>query len=422
MVRLLALLIALVLWLFAIGASAAEPSRYKIVLGADLSYVDASGHPSWTEGSAGKLRYDDDHDGFMLSRAFADYSLRVADTLDAHLVAELYTDDIGSALDLTESYLEWRPLTLTANRYRLKLGAFYPRVSLENTDPGWSSPYTISPSALNTWIGEEFRVFGAEATVSRRPKVLGGLHNFTLQAAIFYNNDPAGTLLSWKGWSIHDRQTRFSDKLPIPPVPRIQPGNWFDAQDPFLAPFREIDNAAGYYLNAEWAIGNRLMLRTMHYDNRADPEAYEDGQFGWRTDFNHIGLKATLPGDLGLIAQWIKGTTVWGPVFNGAHAVDAGFYSDFILLTKAFSRHRVSVRYDRFDVSDYDTVPLDDNSEYGHAWTLAYQYEAATHASLAVEWLQIESYREAWTYFGLAEDQTERQLQVSVRLHFGNRP
>ena len=399
---------------------AAEPSRYSIDLGADLSYVDASGYPSWAEGSAGKLRYDSDSDGFVLSRAYADYKLRVADTLDAHVVAELYTDGIGSTIDFTEAYFEWRPLTVTANRYRVKVGAFYPHVSLENTGLAWTSPYTISASAINSWIGEEFRNFGVEFSVSRRPQFLGGSHVFSLQASVFQNNDPAGTYLSWKGWSVHDRQTRFGDELPLPPVPQIQPGMTFSLQDPYLDPFREIDNRVGYYVSGDWKIGNRFLLRLMHYDNRADPEAYEDGQFGWTTDFNHVGVQATLPGDTGLIAQWMNGSTVWGRFFNGVRAVDADFYSYFLLLTKALDRHRFTVRYDVFDVSENDDFPLDENSEYGNAWTLAYQYEASKYATLALEWLQIETYREAFEYFGFPDDVTERQVQLAVRLRFGS--
>ncbi len=418
--RVLNPLVATALLVCATATLAAEPSRYKVEFGADVSYVDASGHPSWARGSAGKLRYDGEHDGLLVSRAFVNYSLRVADTLDAHLVSELYADDIGSTADLTEAYLEWRPLTLSANRYRLKLGAFYPRVSLENSEPGWSSPYTIIPSAINTWIGEEFRTFGAEVSVSRRPQALGGAHTFSFQAAAFYNNDPAGTLLSWKGWSLHDRQSRFGDELPLPPVPQIQPGMPFSWQAPYLAPFREIDNRVGYYVNGEWTVNRQFLLRVMHYDNRADPESYEDGQFGWTTEFDHIGMQVTLPGDVGLIAQWMQGSTVWGRYSNGVRAVDADFYSGFLLLTKSLNRHRLTLRFDRFDVSENDDFPLDENSEYGHAWTLGYQYKATDYATLATEWLQIESKRDAWQYFGLAARQIETQLQISLRLRFAS--
>ena len=117
-----------------------EPASYQLDAGFDLSYVNASGHPSWLEGSAGKLRYDNDNDGLLVSRGFVDYDYRLADTLSASINAELYLEDFSSTLDLTEAYLKWRPIPKSANRYHLKVGAFYPHVSLENSDSGWSSP------------------------------------------------------------------------------------------------------------------------------------------------------------------------------------------------------------------------------------------------------------------------------------------
>ena len=44
----------------------------------------------------------------------------------------------------------------------VKAGAFFPAISLENDDLGWTSPYTLTPSAINSWIGEELRTIGSE--------------------------------------------------------------------------------------------------------------------------------------------------------------------------------------------------------------------------------------------------------------------
>jgi hypothetical protein len=402
------------------GTAQEQPGSSRVEWGIDVSYIDASGHPSWLQGSAGKLRYDADNDGLVVSRGYLDYEVRLADTLTAHVVSELYDDEFSSTVDLTEAYFEWRPMTSTASRYKLKLGAFYPRISLENTGPGWSSPYTLNPSAINTWVGEELRSVGAEFSVSRRPEALGGAHLFTLNASVYYGNDPAGGLIAWKGWSIHDRQSRFDDEIPLPPIPRIQPGNWWDDQDPFITPLLEIDGRYGYYVNAEWRYRNRLLLRAMRYDNRADPMGLKNNQFGWYTEFDHVGLQAALPADIGLFAQWMRGHTVWGRETNGIFSVDAEFESNYLLLTRAFSRHRVSGRYDHFEISENDSVPLDENAERGHAWTLGYQFEASERIVLAAEWLEIFTERPAWAYFDLAERQTETQLQLTLRIRLGS--
>ena len=34
--------------------------------------------------------------------------------------------------------------------------------SRENVDPLWQSPYTLTLSSLNTWIGEEVRLAGLD--------------------------------------------------------------------------------------------------------------------------------------------------------------------------------------------------------------------------------------------------------------------
>ena len=405
------------LWIVSCGVHAAEvASGHEVTISIDISYVDVSGLPSWTDGSVGKLRYSDD--GLVMNRMFVNYSGRISDTLDANIVLDAYDDDLGNAVDFTQAFLEWRPVPTSATRYRVKLGAFYPRISLENVAAGWSSPYTMSSSAINTWIAEEIRTFGTELSISRKPESLGGAHTFSFDVAAFWGNDPAGSLLAWKGWSVHDRQTRFNDQLPLPPLPQIQPGMMFEQQDPYVEPFKEIDGRAGYYATGEWRYSEKVLLRAGHYDNRADPTALKGGQYAWKTVFEHVGVQATLPGDIGFVAQWMFGTTVMGPVMfpNGAHAVDVEYDSAFMLLTRAFGNHRVSVRYDKFDVTQNDQMPEDNNPENGHAWTLAYQLGLTEKLSVAAEWLSIETHHCGWVYYGLSPTATETQLSLSLKL------
>ena len=402
----------------AIASAESEPPDSHLQWGGDLSLVASAGHPSWLEGSAGKLRFDADNDGLVFSRGYLDYERRLTSTLSADVLAEIYDDGHGPAVDLTEAYLDWRPMTATATRYRLKVGAFYPRISLENVGAGWASPYSISPSAINTWVGEELRSVGVEFSLSRRLQSLGNKHTVALHAAIFGGNDPAGGLMAWKGWSIHDRQSRFNDEIPLPPIPRIQPGEWWDEQDPFITPLLEIDEEPGYYVNVEWRYGKRFLARAMHYDNRADPEGIEDNQFAWWTYFDHVAIQATLPGDVGLLAQWMDGFTAWGRLRDGIYSVDNEFRASYVLLTRAFDRHRITARYDDFEVTEADSTPLDENAENGYAWTLAYHFEATDNLSLAAEWLKIHTNRPAWLYFGLEQSQSERQFQLSLRFRF----
>lgn len=415
MVRVLKFCCAATLW--ACTANAEEPgSRIGGEVGLDFSLVHASGYESWTDGSVGKLRYSDS--GFYVSRAFVDLDARLADTLEASIVIESYYDGLGSSVDLTEAYLQWRPVPQSANRFGIRVGTFYPRMSLENVEHGWTNPYLVNSSAINTWAGEELRLTGAELSWSRKPTRPGGRHEFRLDAAVFWGNDPSGTLMAWKGWSIHDRQTRFSDELPLPDLPALGPDGVFRNQDPHTEPIREIDHAHGIQVGAEWRYANRFLARAMHYKNKADPVAVENGQYGWYTEFDHVGVQASLPGGMGLITQWLSGTTVWGPNIGGLHPVDIEFEGYFVLLTRPWGRNRISVRYDKFDVIDNDFVAIDDNSESGHGWTAGYRFSVSDVLTLTAEYLGIKTRRPAFEYFGLAPSVTEEQVQLTLQLRF----
>jgi hypothetical protein len=149
MVRVLILIAAIFLAFASHAAGASEaPDRYRLRTGIDLSYIDSSGYMCWTEGLVGKLRYDDSNEGLMISRAFADYEIQLADTVKAHAAVEAHDDDIGSSIDFTEAYVEWRPVPRSKNRYRLKLGAFYPRMSLENVTAECRGSVIVRPEGF----------------------------------------------------------------------------------------------------------------------------------------------------------------------------------------------------------------------------------------------------------------------------------
>ena len=61
------------------------------------------------------------------------------------------------SLGITEAYLQFRPYPHAGYRLRVKAGAFYAPVSLENRASGWESPYTLSYSAINSWLATEVR-------------------------------------------------------------------------------------------------------------------------------------------------------------------------------------------------------------------------------------------------------------------------
>jgi len=406
----------------AAGANAGAddaPDAHRFTFGIDFGLVRPStALESWVAGGIGKLRYSEDDRGVVATRAYGIYTGRLNSAWTVHAVADV-VGDASDGLDVTEAYFEWQPIPRSANRQHWKLGLFHAPWSLENTGPAWSTPLTLSPSAVNTWIGEELRPFGAEWTLRRRLGGPGSSHEIGTHAGAFVDNDPAGSLLAWKGWSLHDRQSRLHDELPLAPLPQLQPGAMFAQQAPDVAPWREVDGRVGYYAGADWRYRRRLDLSIEHYDNRADPVQIEDGQYAWHTRFEQLAAQIELPARLGLLTQWMTGSTVMGPVLVTARAVDTGFRARYVLLTRAFDEHRVSVRYDDFRVEDRDHVPNDDNSDSGRAWTLAYRYSGAPRWSLGAEWLEIHSWHPAWQYFGAPAQATERLLQVQASLRLG---
>ena len=224
--RLPLLLLATATYLAIHGSGNATESersdRYQLIGAADISFIHANSKlDSWLYNGSGKLRYDEDHDGLRVNRIFVDFTGRITPTLAGRFVASM-NNDVAEAVDVTDAYLEWRPVPASELRFRGKLGAFYPRLSLENIEAGWSSPYALSSSVINTWIGEELRIVGAELRLVRDLPGMSG-QQLSLEGGGFYFNDPTGASLTWRGWAAHDRQTGVFGSIPMPDISVIEP-------------------------------------------------------------------------------------------------------------------------------------------------------------------------------------------------------
>lgn len=387
--------------------AADDGDRHRWELAVDLGYRAADSElGAWTDGGLGKLRSAEHDDGVEAARVMLDYRGRISPAWSTTIVAD-YVGDASPGVDLTEAFIDWRPIPRSANQHRVRIGAFYPPLSLENVSAGWESPYSDSYSAINTWLGEEIRPLGAEWSLRRRVGPVGSPHEVEVFAAGFYGNDPAGTLLFWRGFALHARQTRLNDRLPLPPMPQWNAqGAIVGYRDHYVEPFEEIDHEPGAYGGVEWRYGRRVLVKLAHYDNRADPQAFHAGQWGWHTAFTALGLQASLPFQIGLVAQWLDGDTYWisgaranGTLSPSAELVEDGFDASFVLLTRALgAAHRLSIRYDDFAmVREPNPEPL--TSDDGHAWTLAYRFESSPRWSARVEWLAIRSRRDLWADF-----------------------
>ena len=389
----------------------------------DLRAARGSEEVSWLDGGLGKTRYgaraNGGRDVLALGQASLVLDGKLTEILGAHVQVNLDAEPDAAnrraRIGLVEAFATFRPEPSPRVRLRFKGGMFFPPISLEHPGKAWSTVHTITPSAINAWVGEEVRATGLEATAAFRP----GRHELSATAALFSNNDPAGTLLSWRGWAMHDRQTAAFDELPLPPLASFQPGGPFPDLPPWDAPIREVDGRIGYYYGVGWTMDDAFELRASFWDNNADPTAFDGFQYGWYTEMWSLGGRAGLPGGGALLAQYMDGTTEMGDLGGGVLAVDNRFRAAYALATIPLGRHRLTGRYDWFDVLDRDVLQAEDpNAENGHAWTAAYLLTLHETTRLAVEWLRITSDRPSRVDLDLAPEATETQVQASLKVTF----
>jgi hypothetical protein len=379
----------------------------------DLRAVAADGQPSYLNGGLGELRFDPQHDGVRLGSVWLGYHHQFFDIVHLTANAFAYGDDAGNPLDLTEFFAEVRPYPWNGWRSRFKLGAFYAPISLENRLPGWRSAYSLSSSAINTWIGEELRTIGLEYDLDWLGRQRGHDWEFGLTAAAYGWNDFSGQVMALSGWAIHDRQTTLFGRV----------GEEGPGQVAGLREFLGSDGQrVGYYVGANVKYLNALELRALHYDNRTNDAVYSYGlqAFGWHTKFDSAGLRWTPTDRWTVIAQWLAGTTVDGDSgFNTSVLTDFyayEFHAAFVLLSWQRGPNRLTARYDVFQMLQTQS---DDfyNSDRGHAWTLAYERALTPSWSVVLEGMQIDSNLALRATIGEPVGLVERELQLAVRLH-----
>ncbi len=394
------------------GTVAGAASPHEFTAQVDLRFV-AVDTPltSFVDGGLGLLRFDEEHDGLQLGFLMLDYAGPVTDTVRA--TATLFATDDGdkNPIDMTEAFLEWRPVPSSVWRWRSKLGAFYPPISMENRGIGWQSLYTLSPSAINTWIGEEIRTIGGEVSLTNAGAGVGRPFDFGVVLGIYGWNDPMGILIRQRGWALHDRQTPLFGRLPQTEVVQFGPDQ--------LEFFAEIDNRPGFYAGAEFSYRDRVVLRALRYDNRGDPAATNGNEFAWLSRFNAYGLRVEFPAGWTFIAQRMDGDTAVAPSPDGRGAGILDYWSDFAMVSRSFGRHRLSARYDRMQAETVRGAAFFDSWQYGHAWTLAYFLDLNDSWQIVAEALRNDSRLRQRSLAGLPTAATEDSLQLALRYSFG---
>ncbi|MDU0355823.1 hypothetical protein RS130_19765 [Paraglaciecola aquimarina] len=373
-----------------------------------VNYVLADGQQSWIDSGTGILAYS--KNGPTVQQALVKLSDTLSDGFSYSLVANYY--QLGEQhLGISQGQLAYKPLSNSTVRWRARAGFFYPKMSLENVDTGWLSPFTYTQSAINSWIGEELRTAGLELTVFSPGRVRRSAWSWEVHGAVFKANDPLGTVISWRGFALHDRQSLNNDKVQFAPYPSVvEEDQVFHPS--YVEPFHELDGHMGFYLGAHLDYYKQTNLRYYYYDNQADPLAVSNERlYGWRTKFHSLAVQHKFNSSTRLIGQWLTGSSAMGP-----RVTYVNFDAAYLMLSHKIKKHRLSVRYDHFKVRENDAMPADKNNSDGKAITMAWRYTLDQNWQLGVE--HHFNQNRAENRFSLGEDVAVNQQQSMAVIQF----
>jgi hypothetical protein len=397
----------------------AEPRLFTpdtFELSGDLRLVAVDGEKSWVDGGFGKLRSGSDGDLRVrpqLGNASLVWKPQFTWSLGATVVGSLQGGQRTEA-GLSQAYLTFRPMRSGKLAFSARAGLMWPPVSLEHEGADWHVKDSITPSAINSWIGEEVRPVAVEGTLATSL----GEHKLLATAALLAANDTSGTLLTFRGWALHDRTTLAFRRQPLPPLEYEIAGYQARFTHPLLDVHNGFAHRPGYYAKLVWQPPVPVRIELFRYDNRANPEDVNaDLEWGWRTWFNHVGLVAKLGGGVELKAQALQGRTRMGFADAGRRWVDNRFRSAFVLLTRPFGTVRLTGRLDAFDTRNRGSDVGGEYDETGWSTMLAAKREWAHFAGL-FELLHVTSKREDREEVGLRPRQNQTQLQAELRMHW----
>lgn len=409
---------------FALASLCATPARAEsdlrlftpdtLEVTGDVRAVLVDGEKSWVDGGFGKLRSSGTSSrDFHLKPELGNVNLiwqpQFTWSLSATVVGTLQGGEKTEA-GLSQAYLSFRPMRSDKLALSARAGLMWPPISLEHEGADWHVKDSITPSAINSWVGEEVRPVAAEGTVA----ATFGEHKLRATAALMVANDTAGTLLTFRGWALHDRVTLAFRRQPLPPLE----AEYQDYQAAFTHPLLDVHsgfaNRPGYYAKLSWQPPIPVRIDLFRYDNRANPEDVNaDLEWGWRTRFNQVAAVAEL-GGAEIKAQAMSGHTKMGFPEGERRWVDARFRSAFVLVSRPFGPFGIAARAEAFEVRNHGGIWDSEYDDTGWSAMIAAKREWGAFTGL-VELLHVSSKRDDRVLVGLDPRQRQTQLQAEVR-------
>jgi hypothetical protein len=288
-----------------------------------------------------------------------------------HLLARSEADGSRRGrVGVVEAFLE-QNFRVGADRVHIMEGAFFLPGSRENVDSLWETPYTITPSALNSWLGEELRPVGIDA--SWRHPLRGG-SALTGGATVFTGNDTFGALPIDRGWALRDHWGLLGEHIPV-------------TSTFYTSVSAETDDRLGWSARGKWNNDHGAVQLT-RIDNRADALRYGE-LFNWATRFNIVGADYTW-------RRWTAAAEAgWGTtaIQPSARRFSFPIRAGYLLLSRQIAGWRASVRADQYEKG----------SDQGHAVTAALFWEPRGRLRTGIE--------------GIAAD-GQKRLALELRYRF----
>ncbi|MBC9030856.1 outer membrane beta-barrel protein [Sphingomonas sp. JC676] len=404
-----------------VPADTPPPPTTDIISGRTLSIlldgrlVAADGHKRFSDGGTSITRFSGAKNGdFRVEPLPIEADLIWTPHFTSSLsgnVSVAWQRDQENAVDVIESFVTFLPPRSGKVSISAKAGLYWPEISLEHATGGaWSTVHTITPSAINSWVGEETKVVGAEATLTASL----GNHDISATAGVFGFNDTSGTLLSFRGWALHDMKATMFGRFKLPPRNQFMTG----AQEDVTRSTIELDNRPGFYGRIEWRPPAPFTINAFYYDNRGNPEAFTPNlQWGWRTRFANLGLTFEPVQGTRILAQGMYGTTQMGFKDNGVYWVDTMYRSAYLLVAHEIGKGEISGRAEFFNTRERGSeMDHDQEKQDGWALTAAGRWSFTNNLTGFLEVLRVNSQRGTRARLGLPDDETQTVIQASARL------
>jgi hypothetical protein len=382
----------------------AWPLRWSAV--ANFRYASTSDVASWLTGGTNKLRYggsdtagagvgNRDANVFSIPQASLLLDAQTPSGPRLHVQLGLSADtesNSAATIGIQEIYAS------IAHRWdqgdgSARAGAFIPQISWEHPNKGWSTEYTLTPSAIGSWIGEEVRTYGAEGTWETPPAP----DRLALTAGAFSGGDQVGAILLKRGWSLDDFESDLNQSLPLP-------GGTATTQ-----PFRELDGRLGGYGRVNLHIDDDLVRLGGGYWNN-------NGNINAKSTLNQqpapgLQVWGTQFWDAGGQLNWRRWTVLSQFIHGESASLSTpreDWESWYALAAYSLRNWMLSGRYDHFWVGG--------GLESGYALTSALQCDLTARDKISLEYI----YLLADPNLATGRQQKDEIIQLNYRLRVGS--